>query len=433
MPSELAADLPDVLALGAWLKNAACRLVAGVPHLSAVHGDLSDPQACIALEASAAALLRDSRRAIAAIAHDLHPDFFSTRLALRLAAELGVPAIGVQHHHAHIAAVMAEHALTDRPQAAARGGRPAFPCEPVIGLALDGVGLGTDGQAWGGELLWVDRGGWKRLGHLWPLALPGADVAAREPWRMAASALHALGRADEIESRFSAAVGPAATRGVRQMLARNLNCPPTSSTGRWFDAAAAALGLSVRQTDEAQAPMALERCAVRWLAAGREPTDTGVVDADASGPLDLRPLLARLFDSPSSTQAVDEAAAWFHAALAEALADWAVAAARRTDVRTACLGGGCFFNSVLTARVTRSLQRRGLRVLRPMQHSCGDAALALGQAWVAAQQMRAAQAANTALDTHESPDMETPRLHSLASAHGGHSLPQALRRRQTCA
>lgn len=375
MRSTVNTELPDVLAVGAWLKNAACRLTAGMPHASRVHGDLSDPQACLALEASVAALLLDTQRPVAAIAHDLHPDFFSTRLALQLAAELGVPAIGVQHHHAHIAAVMAEHALH----------------EPVVGLALDGVGLGTDGQAWGGELLWVGDAGWERLGHLWPLDLPGGDVAAREPWRMAAAALHALGRAGEIADRFGAAVGPAAARGVQRMLAQNLNCPPTSSTGRWFDAAAAALGLSLRQSQEAEAAMTLEYSAAHWLASGREPVDIGVAGIDARGVLDLRPLLARLFDTPAA--AVDEGAAWFHAALAMSLAEWAATAAERADARTVCLGGGCFFNAVLTERVTRHLQMRGLRVLRPMRHSCGDAGLALGQAWVAAHQMRTAPVA----------------------------------------
>ncbi|MBA4178407.1 MAG: hydrogenase maturation protein HypF [Leptothrix sp. (in: Bacteria)] len=376
MARAATADLPDVLALGAWLKNAACRLSAGEPSMSAIHGDLGDPRACVALEASVAALLNDTPRPVAAVAHDLHPDFFSTRLALRLAAELDVPAIGVQHHHAHIAAVMAEHG--DH--------------RPVIGLALDGVGLGSDGQAWGGELLRVDTQGHRRLGHLHPLGLPGGDVAAREPWRMAASALHALGRADEIDTRFAASVGAASAKGVRQMLDKQLHCPPTSSTGRWFDAAAAALGLCLTQTQEAEAAIALEQAATRWLAAGREPrVEAALPTVDAKGVLDLRPLLAPMFDTPPT--ATDEAAAGFHIALAAALAGWAAAAAERFDTGTVCLGGGCFFNVLLTTRVTQHLERRGLRVLRPLRYSCGDAGLALGQAWVAAHRLRAATGA----------------------------------------
>lgn len=365
------APLPTVLACGAWLKNATCLLVDGAPVWSAVHGDLSDPAACAALEASVQALLADHGAPIAAVAHDLHPDFFSTQLAVQLAAALGVPAIGVQHHHAHIAAVVAEHHIDG----------------PVIGLALDGVGLGTDGQAWGGELLWVDGAQWQRLGHLVPLALPGGDRAAREPWRMAASALHALGQGDQIHSRFASQVGEAVAAGVQQMLIKNLNCPATSSTGRWFDAAAGALGLSVRQADEAQAAIALEAGAARWLALYPDTTPlTGAV-IDAQNRLDLRGLMPALFDA--GPDGVDAAAAGFHLALADALAEWAVRAAQERCSRDVCLGGGCFFNRILRERVTTRLQAAALRVHRPLDKGCGDAGLAIGQAWVAAQQLAA--------------------------------------------
>ena len=362
------ADLPTVLACGAWLKNAACLLTSGQPVWSALHGDLSHPDACRALAASARALLGQAQQPVTAVAHDLHPDFYSSRLAIELAHELGVPAVGVQHHHAHIGAVMAEYDLQ----------------EPVVGLALDGVGLGTDGAAWGGELLWADQNEWRRLGHLWPLALPGGDVAAREPWRMAAAALHALGRTDEVSQRFTPVVGKTAAELVQCMLARAFNCPATSSTGRWFDAAAGALGLSVRQAHEAEAAMALEQQAQAWLALHETPTLVHGLATRNAEQLDIRPLLARLLETPAGSSEVPAAAAWFHLALAEALADWATEAAEQTGTRTVCLGGGCFFNQLLTGRVTASLQQRGLRVLRPQTQSCGDAGLALGQAWVAA-------------------------------------------------
>jgi len=373
-------DLPTVLASGAWLKNAACLLDAGRASWSAVHGDLGDPQACRDLDASLRELARKAKRPIAAVAHDLHPDFFSTRIAQTLAAEWGVPAIGVQHHHAHIGVVMADHAIE----------------EPAIGLALDGVGLGTDGTAWGGELLWVSPSEWKRVGGLWPLGLPGGDVAAREPWRMAAAALHALGRGEQIEARFGADVGSGTARGVQRMLAADLNCPITSSTGRWFDAAAGALGLSVRQAHEAEAAIALERQAARYLASHPLASHPGLealllVNPNDLMRLDLRPLLQRLLDEPEAQRGSGEAAAWFHLSLASSLADWAAAAARETGVRSVCLGGGCFFNAVLTAQVVRRLVSHGLRVLSPRTTNCGDAGLALGQAWVAARQLAASQ------------------------------------------
>jgi hydrogenase maturation protein HypF len=358
--------MPAVLAFGAWLKNAACLLGQDGVRWSPVHGDLGDPDACRQLDASVRALAARSAEPIAAVAHDLHPDFFSTRLAVALAAEWGVPAVAVQHHHAHIGVVMADHAVE----------------EPVVGLALDGVGLGTDGTAWGGELLWVAPTGWRRLGGLWPLCLPGGDVAAREPWRMAAAALHALGRTGQIEARFGPVVGTAAAKGVQRMLAAQLNCPVTSSTGRWFDAAAGALGLSIRQSHEAEAAIALEQLAARHLAQAAVRACDDLVDPQALQRLDLRPLLARLLDGAEPA----EAAAWFHVSLAQALADWAAVAARETGTRTVCLGGGCFFNAVLTEHVVKRLVQHGLRVLAPRSTHCGDAGLALGQAWVAARQ-----------------------------------------------
>ena len=177
------------------------------------------------------------------VAHDLHPDFHSTRFALEFAHERGITALAVQHHHAHIAAILAEHGIN----------------EPALGLALDGVGLGTDGSAWGGELLRLENGRCERLGHLVPLRLPGGDRAAREPWRMAASALHALGREEEIERRYAY---PAAAT-LRQMLQQELNTPLTSSCGRLFDAAAGLLRVKDMASFEGQAAMLLEGLAER--------------------------------------------------------------------------------------------------------------------------------------------------------------------------
>lgn len=376
-PADAAARLErrpegSVLACGASLKNRACLLGPQGLQWSALHGDLSEPQACHELEASARHLAAQARPGLQAVAHDLHPDFFSTRLAVRLAHEWGLPAIGVQHHHAHIAAVMAEHGLEG----------------PVLGLALDGVGLGSDGGAWGGELLWVSPGEWRRLGALSPIALPGGDRAAREPWRLAAAALHALGRLDEVPARFAPTAGEAPARGVQALLQKGLNCPPTSSTGRWFDAAAGALGLSVRQSDEAEAAIRLQSCAEAWLAQHgpqRLPTSPAL-PVSLSG-LDLRPLLAEMLDTPQPD--APRAAAHFHRQLARGLSDWATLAAEATGTRAVCLGGGCFFNRLLTELLTEGLRQRGLSVYRALNHSSGDAGLALGQAWVAARQIRA--------------------------------------------
>ncbi|PUA19133.1 hydrogenase maturation protein HypF [Glaciimonas sp. PCH181] len=375
LPAQTRTASPPVLACGAWLKNAACLLQGDTVRWTPLHGDLGDPENCIALENSVESLLAHADGAIAAVAHDLHPDFFSTRLALRVADQLGVPAIGVQHHHAHIGVLMAEYDLK----------------EPVIGLALDGVGLGTDGAAWGGELLLVEGAAWRRLGHLRTLALPGGDVAAREPWRMAAAALHALGRSDEVTPRFSVGVGPMAAQTVQAMLQRGLNCPPTSGAGRWFDAAAGTLGISVKQNFEAEAAIALEKMAADYLAACGEPEQWGEYVLHPDGTLDLLPLIATLFAlaDKGDPLAIGRGAALFHLTLVKALADWAGQAARFHRSKIIALGGGCFLNGIVTERLIMALKRRGLRVLLPQAVSCGDSGLALGQAWVARQQLEA--------------------------------------------
>lgn len=375
-----------VLALGAWFHNTACLWHEGQAEWTPVHGHLGEATACVALEHSVQTLLRTAQErglSIQAVAHDLHPDFFSTRLAQKLAQQLRVPAVGVQHHHAHIGAVMAEQAMT----------------EPVLGLALDGVGMGTDGLAWGGELLWVHPGSpqqapaWQRLGHLSTLALPGGDRAAREPWRMAAAALHATDRRAEITPRWAPQVGQTMAKGVEQMLQQGLNCPQTSSAGRWFDAAAAALGLCVRQGDDAQAAMALEAAARRWLAQQPAPQRAAEVRIDARGgrTLDLRPLWIRLLDTPP--EHVDAAAAAFHVGLSDALVAWVQAWAQQPAYasKRVCLGGGCFANSILCERVTEGLQSAGFSVHRSAVH-CGDAQLCLGQAWLVSQQLTGAKA-----------------------------------------
>ncbi|MCX7627622.1 MAG: carbamoyltransferase HypF [Methylophilaceae bacterium] len=346
-----------VLAVGAWLKNTLCLAERGRAHVSPFLGDLDTADACRAHAQTAHALLDWLGARPDCIAHDLHPDFYSTRLATTLAERLQIPLLAVQHHHAHIAAVAAENAVR----------------EPIIGLALDGVGLGTDGMAWGGELLLVHGAQMRRLGHFHPLPMPGGDRAAREPWRMAAAALHTIGRGGEIERRFAAQ--PAAPT-VARMLKRSFNCPPTTSAGRLFDAASGLLGLCHTMSQEAQAACLLQQQAQTFGEAA--PLHDGY-RIGSDGSLDFRPLLAFLADCHDAAHG----AAVFHATLAAGLASWAAAAARGQGAATVALGGGCFFNAVLVRQLDLALVRHGLKVLRPRILPPGDAAISLGQAWVA--------------------------------------------------
>ncbi len=340
--------LPPVLAAGAFLKNTLCAIDGAEAVLSPVLGNLDSAEAIRGFESAAAALTAGMSAPPRLIAHDLHPDFASSRWAQAQTA----PALAVQHHHAHIAAVAAEH------------GHEA----PLIGLALDGFGLGPGHQSWGGELLRVDGPAYRRLGHLAPLAQPGGDVAAREPWRMAAAVLHRLGRGDEIAARF--APYPAAAR-LDAILARGLNSPLTSSAGRLFDAACGLLGLHPVAAFEGQAPMALEA-----LATAPRPLDGGWTLKD--GVLDCLPLLEALIGREAA-----DGANLFHGTLAAALADWATEAAEAEGLRHVALSGGCFFNAVLRQDLGNRLATRGLTVLCPRAASPGDPGVSLGQAWIA--------------------------------------------------
>lgn len=356
-PIKLAQAGPTVLALGGWFKNTVCVTRGNEAFVSQHIGDLDNAATVGFLDETVAHLLGILEVEPAVVAHDLHPDFASTRQAVKLAATFAVPAVGVQHHHAHIAAVLAEHGTTG----------------PVLGVALDGVGLGTDGQAWGGELLRVDGARFTRLGHFEPIPLPGGDRAAREPWRMAAAALHMLGRGDQIEARFAVQSGAAT---IRRMLERGTHCPLTSSCGRWFDAAAGLVGSQPVMAFEGQAAMLLE-----GLAAAHGPAAplAGGWRIDGDGRLSLLPLLAAL----AETSDAGLAAARFHATLAAALAEWVSVAAERAKIGTVAFGGGCFLNRLLSEDLRQRLTEWGLAVLEARQAPPNDGGLSLGQAWVA--------------------------------------------------
>ncbi len=353
---KLPAGGSAVLALGGALKNTVC-LTRGDEAFIAQHvGDLDNPAACGFLEDTVAHLSSILEVVPERIACDLHPDFFSSRLAARLAAEAGIDCIPVQHHHAHIAAVAAERGLTG----------------PLLGLALDGVGLGSDRTPWGGELLLVEGARFSRAGHLRTLPLPGGDRAAREPWRMAAAALHRLGLGDAIERRFPHVGAPLA-----EMLSRGINCPETGSAGRWFDAAAGLLGVRETCSFEGQAAMLLEGLAEQYGPVDGDRTLYAVSEAE----LDLLPLLGRL----AETDDAPFGAALFHATLIEGLAEWVRAAAEVRGLNNVVLAGGCFLNSILSRGLRERLERAGLHVHQAHELPPNDGGISLGQAWVAMQ------------------------------------------------
>lgn len=351
---------PSVLGMGAQFKNTVCLTRGDEAFLSQHVGDLDNPSVCHALDEAVDHLQSIIAVSPEAIAHDLSPDFYSTHIARTLADAIGVPAFAVQHHHAHIAAVLAEHGCD----------------EPVLGVALDGFGLGSDGTAWGGELLRVEGAAFERVGHLSPLPMPGGDAAAREPWRMAAAVLHHLGAAERIASRFNA---QAAAPMLSGLLDKPRLCPPSTSLGRVFDAAAGLLGVCEVMSYEAEAAMVLESLSSAYGAALAVPVGWRVRLREESIDLDLMPLLASLVDERNAARG----AAAFHATLVAALEDWIVQGARRCGIRTVALSGGCMANRQLALVLPRRLAGRGLTVLTARAAPSNDGGIALGQAWVA--------------------------------------------------
>jgi hydrogenase maturation protein HypF len=369
VPRGIAVHRPfarTVLAAGAHLKNTFAVGAGDAVMLGPHVGDLETIETYAALESMAARMERFLSVRPEAIACDLHPGYLSTRYARERAAALGAPLVAVQHHHAHVAACMAEHGLDG----------------PVLGLAWDGTGLGTDGAAWGGELLLATFDRHERLATFRPVALAGGDLAVREPWRVAlALADEAFDGAPPIDRLpVLAARTPTEIGVVRRMIQASVNAPPAHGVGRFFDAVGAlALGRGVAR-HEGQIAVALE-----WAAdAGEaEPYPFALDLAASPWQIDLRPLIRAVVGDLLEGRAPAHVAARFHEALAAAAAAIVAEAVRRHGRMPVVLSGGCFQNARLVASCLRRLAALGLDVHRPERVPAGDGGLALGQALIA--------------------------------------------------
>lgn len=377
---------PAVLAHGSELKNTFCLLRDGRAVLSPHRGDLAD-----------AATLADTRRSLHELqrffafeprlqACDAHPDYLSTQAA----HATGATVVPVLHHHAHVAACLADN---------------GWPLDggAVIGVALDGLGLGADGELWGGEFALVDYTRFERRGSLQAIALPGGEQAMHEPWRNTYAHLVAAFGWDGFAARWPGlelhgflAARPRAL--LDTMIARRINSPPASSCGRLFDAVAAALGLCRERTAyEGQAAVRLEAAVDRdWLAqagaADGLPFALVPAAADGVARLDPRPMWAELLDELARGTPVARIAARLHLGLAQAVSTMVrhVAATPGAGTRTVALSGGVFQNAVLATETGRALRDAGFTVLAHRRVPCNDGGLALGQAAVAAARALAA-------------------------------------------
>lgn len=347
-PIKLPFAIPSTLALGAELKQTFCLTRDNEAFVSQHIGGLTNQETIQFFHESLLYWTRFLGVRIERIACDLHPDFYTSRLA----ETYDLPSVGVQHHHAHLASVAAEHGVS----------------EPAIGLALDGYGYGLDGGAWGGELNFLKEDSFERLGHFQPLNQPGGDVAAREPWRMGASVLHALGMSDQIAIRFQ---DKPQVLGVTKLLNGQFQMAKTSSCGRWFDAAAALLGVNTVSQYEGQAAMQLESLVTRL-----EIVPDGWYFDEKQ--FNILPIFKYLLNVDAI-----EGANLFHGALVLGLSEWILTWSEKMAVRTVLLGGGCFSNQVLAEGLRTRLSEKGLCVYLPERLPPNDGGLSLGQAWVA--------------------------------------------------
>lgn len=347
---------PPVLAVGGHERNTVCFARGGEAVVSQHIGDLDHPESDVFFREAIAHLQALLATTPVAVVHDLHPDYRSTRWATHWAHASGLPAIGVQHHHAHVAACLAEHARSER----------------VTGIAFDGTGLGDDGTLWGGEILDADLATSTRRGRLRPLALAGGEAAILHPWRLAAAALVDAQAGDSLD--LLAEVPAVEREQIRALLATDLP-PRASGAGRWFDAVAALLGVAGDISYDGQAAAQLEALAG---AETGDPLELAFVDTDPFE-IDLRPAIRELVRELRRGTSRALLAARFHTTLAFAIRE----ACRRVGRPAVALTGGCFQNRRLVEETAALLEADGFDVLLHRRVPPNDGGLALGQAAIA--------------------------------------------------
>jgi hydrogenase maturation protein HypF len=368
VPVFLKRDTTAVLGCGAELKNTVCLTKGDRAFVSQHIGDLENLETLQFLEQTVRHLERILDIRPEAVAHDLHPDYLSTRYALE---RDDLPRFAVQHHHAHIVSCMAENRVDG----------------PVIGLALDGTGYGPDGTVWGGEVLVADAAGFTRAGHLSPVAMPGSAAAIREPWRMAVSYLYdAFGTGFEAVDLPSWEEDPTDKLPVlRKMIERGLNSPLTSSLGRLFDGVAALVGLRRRVRFEGQAAMELEMIA--------DPAETGAYPhqwekIEGVYQVPTAPIVRSVVADVQNGVSAAVVSARFHRGLVRLFSELCRQIAVDTGLDRVALSGGVFQNASLLSALVRKLESDGFSVYTHRHLPANDGGISLGQAVVAAARIR---------------------------------------------
>ncbi len=349
----------DILALGAELKATVSIYKNGYVVTSQFLGDLDEYHNHLYFEETVAHLTTLFDVKPCCLVSDLHPDFHTTRFARKL----GLPHVRVQHHHAHVLAALLEHGLP--------------PETKVLGVSWDGYGYGADGTAWGGEFLLADYRGFERIAHFDPVSLPGGDLAAKQPWRMAIAYLAKAGYPGRSRTGILARVSDKKVQGVRDMIAGNVRSPLSSSCGRLFDAVAALTGLAPLENEyEAEAAMRLEAAAVeRIVSAYPFELITG------PGPVRVSfdDMIRKIDTEMSRGVEPSVISARFHNTLGKVILGVARMARERYGTKTVVLCGGVFLNKKLLHRAAADLVEKGFRVLRPVHYSPNDESISVGQ------------------------------------------------------
>jgi len=359
--------------VGGELKNTFCMAREDLAFVSQHIGDMENVETLDHFEASVALFRHLFRVEPEAIAHDLHPDYLSTQYAQRTWEEGsngGLPLLGVQHHHAHVAACLVDNGW--RPDAG-----------PVIGVAWDGTGCGMDGRIWGGEFFVGDYRGFRRAAHLEYLPMPGGEAAIRNPWRLALGYVYALtGRAPAL-----AGMSAQQEKIVCRQVDRGLNTPMTSAAGRLFDAVAALAGIRQEVSFEAQAAIEMEMLATEAASASGPATDPVTypygLDGDGKGDapylIRLRPLIEAIQADLAAHVTPATIALRFHHTMAALIDDVCQRITAELGLRTVALTGGCFQNRLLLALTVARLEDAGYHVLLHHQVPCNDGGISLGQ------------------------------------------------------
>jgi hydrogenase maturation protein HypF len=355
-------EMPPVLATGAELKNTFCLTQEIYAFLSHHIGDLQNHETLISLEISIEHFERLFRIDPQAIAYDLHPNYLASRYALARAESKNIPAVGVQHHHAHIASCMADNSLNGQ--------------EPVIGVALDGTGYGDDDAIWGGEFLLADYNGYLRYAHLAYTPLPGGDAAIRNPGRMALSYLWQADLPWEADIIPVDKLCGEDRHVLHSLLENKINAPLTSSVGRLFDAAAALAGVRQTVNYEAQAAIEFEALA--------DPHEGGAYPFEFNHhQLDPAPMLQALIADQRAEVPISTISAKFHNGLAVSIFEICQQMRTQFGVHTVALSGGVWQNITLLTKTTYLLERQGFNILIHRQVPTNDGGLSLGQAMIA--------------------------------------------------